>query len=97
MDARNHSSSSDGDFGHELVDLVMTMHCRRYVKIQMKIHYLLVIADGQHDVPGGDPGLLSSLGHLSSELEKLSSEVLQHSGEVDGSLPLLDVGQLVVA
>ena len=63
----------------------------------MQIAYLLISADGQHDVPGSDPVLLAILGHISGQLQNLGSEVLQHTGEVDGSQPLVVLGQRVVA
>ena len=59
--------------------------------------YLLISANGQHDVPGSDPSLLASLGHVSSQLQHLGSEVLQHGSQVDGGLPLVPVGDGVLA
>ena len=55
------------------------------------------MADGQHDVPGSDPGFLARLGDVSSQLEDLGSEILQHSRHVDRSGPLVPVGQRVAA
>ena len=44
---------------------------------------LLVVLDGEGDVPGDDPGLLVVAGGVSGELEDLSAEVLEDGGEVD--------------
>lgn len=46
---------------------------------------LLVVADGELKMAGDDTGLLVVTGGVSSQLEDLSSEVLENSGEVDGS------------
>ena len=67
------------------------------MEVVMWIPYLLIRADGQHDVPGSDPGLLATNGDVPGDLQHLGSEVLQHGGQVDGSGPLVAVGQLVVA
>ena len=44
---------------------------------------LLVIADGQLEVAGDDPGLLVVPGSIASQLEDLSSQVLHDSSHVD--------------
>ena len=44
---------------------------------------LLVVLDGEGDVPGDDPGLLVVAGGVPGELEDLSAEVLEDGGEVD--------------
>lgn len=46
---------------------------------------LLVTADGELKMAGGDTLHLKVLGGVSSELEDLSSQVLEDSGRVDGS------------
>merc|ERR1712037_826349 len=46
---------------------------------------LLVIPDGELQVPGDDPGLLVVTGSIASQLEDLSSEVLHNGSQVDGS------------
>ena len=46
---------------------------------------LLVIPDGELDVPWDDPGLLVVPGGVSGQLEDLSGEVLHDGGHVDGS------------
>ncbi|KAA8578694.1 hypothetical protein FQN60_010561, partial [Etheostoma spectabile] len=45
---------------------------------------LLVVADRQLQVAGDDPGLLVVAGSVSSQLQDLSGQVLQHSRQVDG-------------
>ncbi|XP_028430893.1 uncharacterized protein LOC114553754 [Perca flavescens] len=45
---------------------------------------LLVVADSQLQVAGDDPGLLVVAGSVSSQLQDLSGQVLQHSRQVDG-------------
>ena len=46
---------------------------------------LLVVADGQLQVTGDDPGLLVVAGGVSGQLQDLSGEVLQHGGQVHRS------------
>ena len=48
-----------------------------------KLVELLVVLDGEGDVPGDDAGLLVVAGGVSGELEDLSAEVLEDGGEVD--------------
>ena len=43
---------------------------------------LLVVADGELQVAGDDTGLLVVPGGVSSQLQDLSGQVLQHSGQV---------------
>ncbi|KAG7224895.1 hypothetical protein INR49_014811 [Caranx melampygus] len=50
-----------------------------------KLVELLVVADGQLQVTGDDTGLLVVAGSVAGQLEDLSSQVLEHSGQVDGS------------
>ena len=45
---------------------------------------LLIVADGELDVAGHNPGLLVVLGGVAGELEDLSGEVLKDGSEVDG-------------
>ena len=45
---------------------------------------LLVVADSQLQVTGDDPGLLVVAGSVSSQLQDLSGQVLQHSRQIDG-------------
>ena len=44
---------------------------------------LLVVPDGELEMTGDDPGLLVVTGSVTSQLEDLSSQVLQDSGHVD--------------
>uniref|UniRef100_A0A453SSK6 Uncharacterized protein n=1 Tax=Aegilops tauschii subsp. strangulata TaxID=200361 RepID=A0A453SSK6_AEGTS len=46
---------------------------------------LLVVPDGEQQVPGHDAGLLVVLGGVPGELQQLGGEVLQDGGEVDGA------------
>ncbi|KAK2900228.1 hypothetical protein Q8A73_013357 [Channa argus] len=46
---------------------------------------LLVVAHSQLQVTGDDPGLLVVAGSVSSQLQDLSGQILQHSRQVDGS------------
>ena len=48
-----------------------------------KLVELLVVLDGEGDVPGDNPGLLVVAGGVSGELEDLSGEVLEDGGKVD--------------
>ena len=50
-----------------------------------KLVQLLIVADGKLKVTGDDTGLLVVTGGVSSQLEDLSSQVLEDSSEVDGS------------
>ncbi len=52
-----------------------------------KLVELLVVLDGEGDVPGDDAGLLVVAGGVAGKLEDLGAEVLEDGGEVDaGSL-----------
>jgi len=44
---------------------------------------LLVVADGELQVSGDDPGLFVVAGRVSGELEDLGDEVLEDGSEVD--------------
>lgn len=44
-----------------------------------------VVADGELEMTRDDTGLLVVTGGIASQLEDLSSQVLEDSGEVDGS------------
>ena len=58
---------------------------------------LLVIADGQQKVSGLDCVPLAGLSGVPADLQDLSSEVLQHSCQVDGGDDLHGVVDLVVS
>lgn len=53
--------------------------------VTQKLVQLLIVADGELKVTGDDTGLLVVTGGVTSQLENLSGEVLEDSGEVDGS------------
>jgi hypothetical protein len=53
--------------------------------VSQKLVQLLIVADGELEMTGNDTGLLVVASGVASELENLSSEVLEHSSEVDGS------------
>ena len=46
---------------------------------------LFIVEYGQLEVAGNDPGLLVVSGSIASQLQDLSSQVLQHRSQVDGS------------
>jgi hypothetical protein len=46
---------------------------------------LLIVPDGELEMAGDDTGLLVVARGVASQLENLSSEVLENGGEVDGS------------
>ena len=50
-----------------------------------KLVQLLVVPDGELKMPGNDTGLLVVAGGVASQLENLGRQVLEDSGEVDGS------------
>ncbi len=58
---------------------------------------LLVIADGQLEVTGDDPGLLVVTGSIASELKNLSSEVLHDGRQVDGGTSAHTLGVVALA
>lgn len=52
--------------------------------VTQELVQLLIVADGKLQVTGDDTGLLVVTGGVTSQLENLSSEVLENSSEVDG-------------
>ena len=50
-----------------------------------KLVQLLIVADGELEVTGDDTGLLVVTGGVSSQLEDLSSQILEDGSEIDGS------------
>ncbi|KAG7224902.1 hypothetical protein INR49_014818, partial [Caranx melampygus] len=62
-----------------------------------KLVELLVVADGQLQVTGDDTGLLIVAGSVAGQLEDLSSQVLEHSGQVDGSTSANTLGVVAFA
>lgn len=53
--------------------------------VAQQLVQLLIVADGQLQVTWNDTGLLVVTGGVASQLEDLSSQVFEDSGEVDGS------------
>jgi hypothetical protein len=53
--------------------------------VAQKLVQLLIVSDGKLEMTGDDTGLLVVTGSVASELENLSSQVLQDSSQVDGS------------
>lgn len=53
--------------------------------VTQKLVQLLIVSDGKLKVTGDDTGLLVVSGSVTSQLEDFGSEVLENSGEVDGS------------
>lgn len=53
--------------------------------VSQKLVQLLIVSDGELEVTRDDTGLLVVTGGVASQLENLSSEVLEDSSEVDGS------------
>merc|ERR1711939_565785 len=58
---------------------------------------LLVVADGELEVTRDDTRLLVVTGSVAGELEDLGSEVLENSGEVDGSTGTDTLGVVTAA
>lgn len=53
--------------------------------VTQELVQLLIVADGELEVTGDDTSLLVVTGSVSSQLEDLSCQVLEHGREVDGS------------
>ena len=58
---------------------------------------LLVVADGQLEMTGDDPGLLVVTGGVASQLEDLSGEVLHDGSQVDGGTGAHTLGIVALA
>ncbi len=65
--------------------------------VTQKLVQLLVISDGELKVARDDAGLLVVTGGVASQLENLSSEVLENSGEVDGGTGTNTLGVVALA
>jgi hypothetical protein len=52
--------------------------------VTQELVQLLIVADGELKVTGDDTGLLVVTGGVTSQLENLSSEVLENGSQVDG-------------
>lgn len=53
--------------------------------VSQQLVQLLIVSDGELEVTGDDTGLLVVTSGVASQLEDFGSEVLEDSGEVDGS------------
>jgi hypothetical protein len=53
--------------------------------VSEKLVQLLIVADGELEMTGDDTGLLVVTSGVASQLEDFSCQVLEDSGEVDGS------------
>lgn len=53
--------------------------------VAQKLVQLLVVTDGQLEMTGDDTRLLVVTGSVAGQFENFSSEVFQHSSEIDGS------------
>lgn len=62
-----------------------------------KLVQLLIVADGELKVTRDDTGLLVVTSGVASKLEDLSSQVLEDSGEVDGSASTDTLGVVALA
>ena len=65
--------------------------------VSEKLVQLLIVPDGELKMPGNDTGLLVVTGSVTSQLENLSSEVLEDGGEVDGSAGTDTLGVVALA
>lgn len=65
--------------------------------VTQELVQLLIVADGKLEVTGNDTGLLVVTGGVSSQLENLSSEVLENSSEVNGSTGTDTLGVVTLA
>jgi hypothetical protein len=62
-----------------------------------KLVQLLIVADGELEVTRDDTGLLVVASGVASKLEDLSCQVLENSGEVDGSASTDTLGVVALA
>jgi hypothetical protein len=53
--------------------------------VSQQLVQLLIVSDGELEMTGDDTGLLVVTSGVTSQLEDFGSEVLENSGEVDGS------------
>jgi len=52
--------------------------------VAQKLVQLLIVADGELQMPGDDTRLLVVTGSVASQLENLGRQVLENGGQVDG-------------
>lgn len=65
--------------------------------VTQELVQLLIVPDGELQVTGDDTCLLVVTGGVASQLENLSSEVLEDGGEVDGSTGTDTLGVVALA
>lgn len=65
--------------------------------VTQELVQLLIVADGKLEVTGNDTGLLVVTGGVSSQLENLSSEVLENGSKVNGSTGTDTLGVVTLA
>ena len=65
--------------------------------VTQQLVQLLIVADGELQMPGDDTGLLVVTGGVASQLENLGSEVLEDGGQVDGSTGTNTLGVVALA
>lgn len=62
-----------------------------------KLVQLLIVPDGKLQMTGDDTGLLVVAGGVASQLENLSSEVLEDGSQIDGSTGTDTLGVVTLA
>lgn len=62
-----------------------------------KLVQLLIVPDGKLQMTGDDTGLLIVAGGVASQLENLSSEVLEDGSQIDGSTGTDTLGVVTLA
>lgn len=65
--------------------------------VTQELVQLLIVPDGELQVTGNDTGLLVVAGGVASQLQNLSSEVLEDGSEVDGSTGTDTLGVVALA
>ena len=65
--------------------------------VSEKLVQLLVVPDGELKMAGNDTGLLVVAGSVTGQLKNLSRQVLEDSGEVDGSTGTDTLGVVALA
>ena len=65
--------------------------------VPKKLVQLLVVPDGELEMAGNDTGLLVVTGSVTGQLKNLSRQVLEDSGEVDGSTGTDTLGVVALA
>ena len=65
--------------------------------VTQQLVQLLIVADGKLQVTGDDTGLLVVAGGVASQLENLSSQVLENGSQVNGSTSTDTLGIVALA